>query len=381
MRIEIRILDMKIAFCNNNIFGFYVFRKDIARHFFEQGHEIILLYPENAEDFGFLPKLSAFCRCIPISMQPNRQNILKDYALYKEIKKIYKRERPDIVFNYTIKPNIYSGLAARSLGIKVVSMMAGLGYAFSDNSIKKRLMRMFYQYGLNAADRVIVLNQNNYDTIVNRYVNENRLILFPGGEGVNMSEYPYKENHFNEIHFLMIARLLYDKGYQEFVDASKIVKKQYPDVHFELLGSLSEDSPTGVPKEQLDEDIRSGLVEYLGVTDDVPSIVSRDGVVVVVASFYMEGMNRALMEACSMGRPIITTDMPGCKEMVDNGKSGYCVKPRDAQSLADACLRFIALPESDKKLMAQASYEKCKSQFDVKTVINNYKMIVSELLS
>ena len=122
------------------------------------------------------------------------------------------------------------------------------------------------------------------------------------------------------------------------------------------------------------------LIEYLGVTDDVPRIVSRDGVVVVVASFYMEGMNRALMEACSMGRPIITTDMPGCREMVENGKSGFCIKPHDAQSLADACLRFISLPEIEKRKMAKASYEKCKSQFDVRNVIDYYNQIIADLI-
>lgn len=371
---------MKIAFCNNNLSGFYSFRKDIAINFHQQGHEVILLYPQLTEDPNCLARLSPYCRCIPISMQPNRQNVFEDYALYKEIKRIFDKERPDIVFNYTIKPNIYSGLAAHSLGIKVVSMMAGLGYVFCGNSIKKKLMRMLYRFGLCAADKVIVLNKHSYDTIVGKYVNKDKLVLFPGGEGVNMSEYPYKENTFDEIHFLMVARLLYDKGYKEFVDAAKIVKKQYPNAHFELLGALSEDSPTGVPKAQLEEDIRNGAIEYLGVTDNVPSVASREGVVVVVASFYMEGMNRALMEACSMGRPIITTDMPGCREMVENGKSGFCIKPHDAHSLAEACLRFISLPEMEKRKMAKASYEKCKLQFDVKRVIDYYNQIIADLL-
>lgn len=371
---------MKIAFCNNNLSGFYAFRKDIAKYFHQQGHEVILLYPQLTEDHNYLARLSPYCRCIPVSMQPSRQNAFEDYALYKEIKRIYIKERPDIVFNYTIKPNIYSGLAAHSLGIKVVSMMAGLGYVFSGNSIKKRMMRLFYQYGLSVADKVVVLNKSNYETILDSYVDREKLFLFPGGEGVNMSEYPYKENCFDEVHFLMVARLLYDKGYQEFVDAAKIVKRQYPDVHFELLGALSEESPTGVPKAQLEEDIRNGAIEYLGVTNNVPSVVSREGVVVVVASFYMEGMNRALMEACSMGRPIITTDMPGCREMVENGKSGFCIKPHDVRSLAEACLHFISLSEMEKREMSKASFEKCKSQFDVKSVINYYNQIIADLL-
>lgn len=372
---------MKIVFCNNNISGFYLFRKDIVKHLWKEGHKILLLYPEITEIPEYKDALKVFCRCIPIKMFPNQSAIIDDYALYKEIKNIYKKEKPDIVFNYTIKPNIYSALAAHRLGIKVVSMMAGLGYAFCGNSIKKKLIRKFYRIGLRAADRVIVLNMHSYKTIVGKYVNKDKLILFPGGEGVNMDEYPFQDNRFEEIHFLMIARLLYDKGYQEFVEAAKVVKQQYPNVHFELLGGLSEDSPTGVSKEKLTEDIEAGIIEYLGVTNDVPKAVLRDGVVVVVASYYMEGMNRALMEACSMGRPIITTDMPGCKEMVEDGINGYCVPPKNANALADACIKFLSLEDENKRKMAHASYEKCRSQFDVKNVISNYKTIIKGLLS
>lgn len=372
---------MKIAFCNNNMFGFYSFRKDIARFFARHGCQILLLYPKCCEDSYYILRLSQYCKCIPVSMNPNQTNVFKDLRLYFELKRIYKEEKPDIVFNYTIKPNIYSALAAHCLGIKVVSMMAGLGYAFCGNSIKKELIRRFYRIGLRAADKVIVLNKNSYDTIVEKYVNTEKLILFSGGEGVNMEEYPFLENCFEETHFLMISRLLYDKGYQEFVEAAKVVKEQYPNVHFELLGGLSEDSPTGVTKEKLAEDIETGAIEYLGVTNDVPKVVLRDGVVVVVPSYYMEGMNRALMEACSMGRPIITTDMPGCKEMVEDGVNGYCIPPKNAHALAKACIKFLKLEERDKRRMARASYEKCRSQFDIKNVIAKYNIIIKDLLS
>lgn len=371
---------MKVAFCNNNIGGFYNFRKDVVEHLYKKGCEIILLYPECEDNIERREKLSEFCRCIPVNMKPNGQNPLNDIPAFFQIRQIYKSERPDIVFNYTVKPNIYSSIAAKSLGIPVVSMMAGLGYAFDGNSLKKKMARLLYRCGLNACDKVIMLNLDNYNTIVERYVNRKKLVLFEGGEGVNMECYPYKENKFDEIHFLMIARLMFDKGYQQFVDAARIVKQEFPEVHFELLGGLCLDSPTRVPKEILDRDIAEGNIEYLGVTDDVPSVVLREGTVVVVASYYMEGMNRALMEACSMGRPIITTDMPGCKEMVDDGETGYCIEPKSAEALAKACKKFIKLGETDKEAMARASYVKCKSQFDVKDVLMRYDAIIEELV-
>ena len=374
------MLFMKLVFCNNSLSGLYTFRRDVYLHFIKQGHEVIVIYPKSIDELFYQNIVEKQCRCIPVDMFPNSQNILLDFKLYKQLKAIYKKERPDMVFNYTIKPNIYSAFAARSLGIRTIDMMAGLGYVFNGLSINKILARALYRFGLNCADKVIVLNQDNYNTIVNKYVHSDKLILFEGGEGVNMKEYPYKDNHFENIRFLMVARLLYDKGFQQFVDAAEIVKKKFPQVKFELLGGFSEDSPTGVKRSVLQEYVDKGIIDYLGVTNDVPSYVLRDGIVVVVASYYMEGMNRALMEACSMGRPIITTNLPGRKEMVDDGITGYCIEPKNAQALADACMKFIELSEIDKVKMAKASYEKCKKQFDVVHVLEKYDDIVNELV-
>lgn len=371
---------MKIAFCNNNIGGFYDFRKDVVEHFFNKGYEVILLFPRSKDNTTKRRDLSKHCRCIPVTMEPNGYNFFIDFRTFFQILRIYRNEKPDIVFNYTVKPNIYSSLAAKCLGIPVISMMAGLGYIFDGESFKKKLARWFYKIGLNASSRVIVLNQDNYNFLAARFIDRNKLILFEGGEGVNMQMYPYNENKFDEIHFLMIARIMYDKGYRQFVDAAKIVKQRFPNVYFELLGGLSPDSPTGVPVDVVQRDVADGYIDYLGESLDVPSIVLRDGVVVVVASYYMEGMNRALMEACSMGRPIITTNMPGCKELVDDGKTGFCVEPRDSQALADACIAFISLKQNEKEAMSLASFRKCKMSFDVKYVLQKYDKIVEDFL-
>lgn len=369
---------MKIVFCDNNLSGLYHFRKDIYEYFANKGHKVIVLYPKISNEPFFLNKIKKVCECIAVDMLPNSQDLLNDFKLYKQIKSIYKKIHPDIVFNFTIKPNIYSAIASKGLGIPTVNMMPGLGFVFSGNSLKKIIARRLYKLGLKKADKVIVLNQSNYERIVDKYVNRNKLILFEGGEGVNMNEYCYKDNQFNEVRFLMVARLLYDKGFQQFVDAAKLVKQRYPNVKFELLGGLCEESPTGVKREILQKYVEDGFIDYLGETNDVPSYVLRDGTVVVVASYYMEGMNRALMEACSMGRPIITTNIPGCKELVDDGETGFCIEPKSAEALAEACIRFIELPREKKIKMAHASYEKCKKQFDINLVIEKYERIINE---
>ncbi|MBR4677164.1 MAG: glycosyltransferase [Bacteroidales bacterium] len=180
--------------------------------------------------------------------------------------------------------------------------------------------------------------------------------------------------------FLMVARVLYDKGYQEYVDAAAIVKQKYPNVGIELLGATDFSSPMGVPKSVLEKDIADGKITYLGVTNDVPSYLRRENVVVVIVSSYREGLNRALMEACAMGKPIITTDIPGCKETVDEGVNGFLVPVKNASALANAMIKYIELSDNEKEKMKQASHQKAIKQFDVKYVLEQYDKIIDEIL-
>ncbi len=179
--------------------------------------------------------------------------------------------------------------------------------------------------------------------------------------------------------FLMVARVLYDKGYQEYVDAASIIRQKYPNVSIELLGATDFSSPMGVPKTVLEKDVADGKLNYLGVTNDVPSYLKRKKVVVVVSSYH-EGMNRALMEALAMGKPIITTNIPGCKEMVDEGVNGFLVPPKDSISLAQAMEKYINLSDEEKDKMKRASYQKAVEQFDVKHVLKRYDEIIEEMI-
>lgn len=177
----------------------------------------------------------------------------------------------------------------------------------------------------------------------------------------------------------MVARVLYDKGYQEYVDAAAIVKAKYPNVELELLGATDFLSPMGVPKSVLEKDVADGKINYLGVTNDVPLYLKRKKVVVVVSSYH-EGMNRALMEALAMGKPVITTNIPGCKEMVDEGINGFLVPKKDSSALAKAMIRYIELSDADKEKMEHASYKKAVEQFDVKHVLKRYDEIIEEMI-
>lgn len=177
----------------------------------------------------------------------------------------------------------------------------------------------------------------------------------------------------------MVARVLYDKGYKEYVDAATIVKEKYPNVSIELLGATDFSSPMGVPKSVLEKDIADGKITYLGVTNDVPSYLKRKNVIIVLSSYH-EGMSRSLMEALAMSKPIITTNIPGCKEMVDEGVNGFLVPVKNASALADAMIKYIELSDEEKEKMKRASYQKAVKQFDVKHVLEQYDKIIEEIL-
>lgn len=376
-------LSMKIIFCDNGMNMLLNFRIDIIEHFLRKGNEVILIYPRTTHKEELIRKIPQGCRYMCVDVKPTGTNPFSDLKYLLELYKVYRREKPDVIFHYTIKPNIYGTIAALMACIKCrVSMVAGLGYVFNGNGLSKNIARLLYKAGLRLSSKVITLNSHNCELLVNGgYVKNENMFLFEGGEGVNLTKFHYKENQFDELHFLMVARVLYDKGYEEFVEAAKNVKKHYPNVSFELLGPIDEDSPMGVPFTTIKKDVEDGYIDYLGTSDDVPSILGRNGVVSVLISSYNEGMNRSLMEALAMGRPIITSNIPGCKELVNDGVNGYTVPPKNSVALADAIIRFIELSEHEKQSMAISSYKLAIEKFDVTNVIKNYDRIVEDFVT
>ncbi len=372
---------MKVLFCNNVLKGLLQFRKDIIDDFYARGWEIVIVVPKESANATEIMKLNKSWKIYQPDVKRNNISPLSDLRFMHELYKIYKFEKPDIIFHYTVKPNIYGTFAANLLGIRNVAMVAGLGYLFNGNSVKKKIGRTLYQLALRRADRVFVLNSSNKQVLEDgNYVRPEKLILLEGGEGVNTSLYPYQPKSFTDVRFLMIARVLYDKGYSEYVKAAKIVKLKYPDIAIELLGALDTYSPMGVPESVVETDVKNGAISYLGVTNNVQDFLLRDGVVVVLPSKYLEGLNRSLMEACSMGCPIITTTNAGCKETVDDGVNGYLIPPADAVALADAMINFIESSRQNKIKMSEASHSKAIENFDVKNVIDVYRLTTNKLL-
>lgn len=372
---------MKIILCDNGLPGLVRFRLDIIEHFVYNGFQVLLLYPLCTDDVMWRNQLPKEVKFIPIDFNPSTTNPIKDFSYMITLMKIYRMEKPNLCIHYTIKPNIYGTLVARINGIQNIAMVAGLGYMFTGNSITKIIGRLLYKCGLRSANHVITLNKTIRDLLIsNGFVKTKHLSLFNCGEGVNLERYPlYEQKFIAPLRFLVVARVFYDKGYSEYVEAAEIVHKKYPNVIFEWLGDYDRLSPMTVPTNVLNKDVAEGRITYLGSTDDVLKYLRRDGVCICLPSYH-EGLSKSLMEACSIGLPIIASDIPGCAETVDDGINGYLVPKQDSQALAAAMIKFIELSIEEKQKMAYASYVKAVNTFDVRHVIDGYENIIRKQL-
>lgn len=363
----------KILFCDNVLWGLVNFRGSVIRHFVQQGDEVVLVAPQDDESIMKVD-IPEDVRYIPVRLNRCSRNPFTDLIYCAHLYRIYRKEHPDYIFHYTIKPNVYGSIAARLAGINCTGMVAGLGYGLLGDGMLSRLLAVMYRYAFKYASSIFVLNKFNYQYLLDhKFCTSAQLRLFKGGEGVNLSAYPYvREESGSPVVFLMVGRVLYDKGYREYVQAAKIVKQQYPDVRCQLLGMLDETYPAHVDEEELKRDVEEGTIEYLASTNDVMQYLGRSGVVVVLPS-YFEGLSRSLMEACAVGRPIIATDIPGCRETVDEGKNGFLVKVKDSSSLAEGMLRYLSLSDAEKQAFSRHSRKKAEETFDVRQVIKEYE--------
>ena len=368
----------KILFCDNTLWGLVNFRGDVIGHFRDTGHDVVLLAPER-EDKQMMIQLPEGVRYIPVEMGRTKTNPLNDMKYFLRLVRIFRKERPDFVFNFTIKPNIYGSIAAKLARCHVTAMMAGLGYTFKHKTAGTAIARRLYGFGLTFADELFLLNADNKRTITGMGLcKEEKIILLDGGEGINLDKFRMRDNSSDSTTFIFIGRILWEKGYDEFARAAAIVKERHPQCQFRVLGALDPSYPKSVPPERIKADEEAGVLKYLGFTNDMNSIYSQKGIVITLPSYYGEGLNRSLMEACATGKPIITTDIAGCRETVEDGKNGYLVAIKDAEALAEAMEKYIALPQEAKRQLSLNSRKLAERKFDIHHVIAAYENIVNK---
>ncbi len=359
---------VKILFSDNVLSGLLNFRGAIIESFFKQGHQVTLVAPQ--DPLADMTKIPVGARYIPVEMSRTGTNPVEDWSYYRALKRIYREERPDYIFHYTIKPNIYGSIAAHKLGIRSSAMIAGLGHAFSEGGLKNRIARNLYRWAMRYPEHILVLNRDNYDLLIEKnVVKQEKLILLEGGEGVDLTQFaPQPMPKHKKPVFLMIARLLYEKGYAEYVTAAEALKDE---AEFRLMGSL-DTHPSAVQPEELERDKK--IITYIPHTPAV-AVQIADADCVVLPSYH-EGFSRVMMEGAAIGRPLIATDIAGCREAIDERKNGFLVKPRNTESLVEACRAFIALTHEQRVQMGEESRRKAERVFDLREVERVYANLI-----
>ena len=352
----------KILIVSNVTGGLASFRSELIETI-SKDYEVIVL----ASDNGLKNKLEdAGAKVITMELDRHGTNPLKELQLVSYYKKQIQEIKPFVVLTYTIKPNVYAGMAAASLGIPYISNITGLGPAIENGGVLQKITIPLYRYGLRKAQKVFFQNTANRDFML-----EHKMVkkydLIPGS-GVNLEKdtvQPYPQG--DTIDFVFISRVVKEKGIDQYLDAAKEIRKRHPETRFHICGACEDDY--GKVLKELND---NGTIIYHGKIEDIVGM-HRQCSCTVHPSFYPEGMSNVLLESCACGRPIITTDRPGCREIVDDGVNGFVVKQRDSQDLIDKIEKFLNLSWEERKAKGLAGRVKVEREFDRNIVIKKYQ--------
>lgn len=343
----------------------YNFRGDLIKRIISCGYEVIVTGPNRVG----VEKIEALGACfVEIPMNKNGVNPKEDLKYQKALCELFKKEKPDVVLGYTSKPVIYGSIAAKKAGVPhKVAMITGLGYAFTAQTKKAKAIRavmsVLYKKALNCADTVIFQNPDDREQFVSSGLVKSEKCRVVNGSGVNTNRFSVAD-YPDKITFFMLSRVMYSKGIREYLRACELVKEKHPEVRFMLLGAC-ENIQDSLSKEDLAPYVEKGIIEHFGETDRVEDYYKQCSVYVLPS--YREGTPRTVLEAMSMGRAIITTDAPGCRETVIDGKTGFLVPVKNAEAVAEKMTEFIENPELIKTLGA-ASAEYAREKFSVDKV-------------
>ena len=351
----------RILVLANNDVGLYRFRKDLLAALLGAGHEVYISLP----DGGFISEIVQLgCRFIDTPIERRGMNPIHDSKLFHQYRAILKEVKPDLVLTYTIKPNIYGGLACRMAHIPYAVNITGLGSAIENGGWLKKFVLALYKPALKGAKVVFFENAGNRDALIATGVVPSGRDVVLNGAGVNLEDYSYQPYpQEGPVRFLFVGRVMHEKGVDELFAAAKRMKQEYGDsVEFHIVGSFEE-----AYKPFMDELEKAGVVKYHGYQSDMKPFYAMANCIVLPS--YHEGMSNVLLEAAASGRPLITSDIPGCREAVENGASGYLCPAKDADALYNTMYRFVELPESWRAEMGRRGRERMEQKFSKHSVV------------
>lgn len=368
-----------ITITSNTSWYIYNFRKNTILSLIEKGYKVTVVapkdeYSEKIEQLG-----AAF---IHIDIDQGGTNPVKDIKTFIAFFKIFSKIKPAVVLNFTPKNNIYSTLAAKFCKAKVINNIAGLGMVFINESITAKLAKFLYKVSQRKADKIFFQNEDDRKLFLDHKLADIYITDRLPGSGVDLTRFTFQPaSDDGVVRFLLIARMLYDKGIGYYVEAARALKAKYGDtVEFQLLGFVGVNNPSAVSKEEMQAWVGEGTVNYLGVSDCVEQDIAKVDCM-VLPSYYREGVPKSLLEAGAMGKPIVTTDNVGCRETVDDGINGYLCELRSTDSLTEKLELIIQMTHEQRLEMGRQSRLKIEREFDEKIVIQKYLDAIDEVLA
>lgn len=351
-----------ILFANNDI-GLFKFRKELIETLVKNNQVYICL-----PDGEFIKELkilgAKFVACDLLDRHGT--NPIKDLKLILWYKSVLKKYKPDIAFTYTIKPNIYAGMACATLNIPYVVNITGLGTAVENQGIMQFITVSLYKYGLRKTQKVFFQNAENCDFMVKKGIVKSKYDILPGS-GVNLENYTVSEYPNGEtIDFVFVSRIMKEKGIDQYLQAAKEIRKRHPETRFHICGFCEQ-----AYEDTLQKMNQEGTIIYHGMVKDMAGIYKQMSCT-IHPTYYPEGLSNVLLESAASGRPIITTNRSGCREVVDDGINGYVIKEKDSQDLIDKIEMFLNKSIEERKQMGLAGRKKVEKEFDRKIVVNKY---------
>ena len=360
---------MKILVTANNMWNIRNFRKHLVLALLASGHEVVVLAPFD----GYENEVSSWgCKLSDLKMDPVAINPIKIILLLRQFHKKINIIQPDMILSFTIKNNVFGGIVARFKSIPFVPNITGLGTAFTSSTILiKVLTKLLCRIAFNKNEIIFFQNSDDKSLFQNLGIVSSKHAFVIPGSGIDLDAYKFckLQNDDNPL-FVMISRLIKDKGAEEFLDASRIVKKLNPNAKFLLVGSYDIKDKRAISKTKLDQWKSDGVGIQLNFGADIPELLKQATAIVLPS--YREGAPRSLIEASSTGRPCISTNTPGCNYVIDDNVTGLLCKPRDTTDLAEKILKFIKLPYEEKVRIGVEARKKMEREFSVDIVISHY---------
>ena len=362
----------KILIAINFDEGLYNFRKELLEGLLAAGYEVHIAVP----DGEYIERMQAM-GCIFHDTALNRRgtNPLQELVLLRTYGSILDSVRPDVVLTYTIKPNIYMGFLCGIKGIPYVTTITGLGTAVEGKGILQRFTQLLYRAAMKKASLVFFQNDANEKIFTELGIACGRHRMLPGS-GVNLEHFtcqPFPDAE--QVTFLFISRIMKEKGIEEYLDAAQEIRREYPNTVFRILGFL-EDDYTG--RERFEKLCRDGVIRFEGSVEDVIPYI-RESQCTVHPSYYPEGMSNVCLESAACGRAVITTDRPGCRETIVDGKSGFLIRERDSRDLIEKLKRFLALSPEERRMLGRNGRKYMEEHFDRNIVVHSYLQAIEEI--